>query len=153
MNIFPKSKIKSFWSNVEVGAPDECWLYKNKPNNSGYGTIHIGSRTDNTRKVIGVHRFSYMVANNCKIPDGLQINHKCYTRLCVNPNHLEVVTVSENLKKCRPYVRHFSKKTHCPKGHEYTKENTRLYKNRRHCKTCNRIACLKSYHKNKLDNK
>lgn len=84
------------------------------------------------------------------IPDGMQIDHACHTqdtecpggndcahRRCVNPEHLEPVTASENTVR----QRHFHRgKESCPKGHPYEGENLITGKDgKRRCRTCDRI--------------
>lgn len=146
--IYTESQVTLFWSKVIKDSPKNCWLFTGPFNNGGYGSITIGSRTDKSRKALGSHRFSYLLAYG-EIPDGLQIHHECNNRKCVNPKHLKAVTCSENLLARPPFDNHWKKKTHCPQGHEYNSENTRLNKGRRHCKECGRIACMKWYYKNK----
>lgn len=77
------------------------------------------------------HRWTYeeMVG---PIPDGLQIDHLCRNKGCVNPEHLEPVTHAENQR------RKALARTHCPKGHEWTPENTYINGGGRHCRTCSR---------------
>jgi hypothetical protein len=65
------------------------------------------------------------------IPDGLHIDHLCRNRACCHPDHLEAVTPRENVRRG---VR--SQVTHCPKGHEYTPENTKVKRGRRNCRAC-----------------
>jgi len=76
------------------------------------------------------------------IPAGLQLDHLCRNRLCVNPEHLEPVTCQENVLRGNGTAARLARVTHCPKGHEYTDENTYLYQRgrlgqyHRACRTC-----------------
>lgn len=74
------------------------------------------------------------------IPDGLQIDHLCRVRHCVNPAHLEPVTIAENVR------RGAAAQTHCKYGHEYTPENTVIHHGGRECRTCNRIRSRRRYY-------
>ena len=76
-----------FWAKVGKG-PD-CWLWLGAPSGAGYGMIKHGGRPQYA------HRVSYEV-NVGPIPDGMQVDHKCRNRMCVNPKHLRVVTDGEN---------------------------------------------------------
>lgn len=72
------------------------------------------------------------------VPEGLEVDHRCFNRACVNPFHLEAVTLAENRRRRRPV----ELKSHCPHGHPYSGPN--LYVNpttgRRHCRECMRQA-------------
>ena len=81
-----------------------CWLWLGRLMKNGYGAASRPYRT--------AHRLSY-VAFKGAIPKDLEIDHLCNVRLCVNPEHLELVTHAENMARMR------SRDTHCPAGHAY----------------------------------
>lgn len=126
-----------FWA--KVNKTDTCWLWLATKSHDGYGHFRVG------RKMVYAHRYLYEVTVNT-VPKGLELDHICRTRHCVNLNHLEPVTHKENMRRSL-FVR--APKTHCPRGHEYSKENTRVYKNLKNCRTCNRIRALREYHERK----
>jgi len=123
-----------------------CWVWSGyTKGKDGYGRISV------LGKKILAHRASYEFFNDTKIPDGLEVDHLCRNRKCVNPKHLELVTHSENAKRGMtgkvPCSSHFTqennpntKKTHCPKGHLYSSENTRIVNGKRVCIACNKLA-------------
>lgn len=76
----------------KVDRAETCWLWTGALNNSGYGTIKINGVT------VGAHRHSFELAGRV-IPDGLDLDHLCSVRRCVNPDHLEPVTRAENLRR------------------------------------------------------
>ena len=62
-------------------------------------------------------------------------------RRCVNPAHLEPVTFEENQRRSPiNFMLTNAEKTHCDSGHEFTPENTRMWRGHRFCKACNREA-------------
>lgn len=68
------------------------------------------------------------------VPAGLELDHLCRNRACVNVEHLEPVTHSENVWRSDHAQR---RKTHCPSGHTYSIHNTYVTpSNRRMCRTC-----------------
>lgn len=120
---------------------DDCWLYAGYKSDLGYGQLWVN------RKRYIVHRLSYetFVA---PIPDGLLIDHLCSVRHCINPDHLEPVTARVNTLRGQGVLAN-KRKTHCPKGHEYSADNT-SYNSRgwRVCKACESIRHAKYYHSN-----
>jgi len=79
-----------FWAKVEK--TDYCWNWIPSKYNGIYGQIFCSG------KLIGVHRFSYELFKGM-IPTGLVIDHMCKNKRCVNPDHLEAVTHSVNIKR------------------------------------------------------
>lgn len=126
-----------FWQKVEKG-PDH-WMWTGGTTTLGYGTIWDYDRQRNSM----AHRVSWEIAYGQKIPEGLVIDHLCRIPGCVNPRHLQVVSISENTSRGLAPIMgglHNSRKTHCPQGHEYTPENTYIYERgigqSRVCRTC-----------------
>jgi len=122
-----------FWQKVDDSAgPDWCWLFTASLSPRGYGRFAINGRPR------FAHRIAYELLIG-PIPHGLILDHLCRIRACVNPAHLEPVTNRENLLRGVGLTATNAAKTHCPKGHEYTPQNTwTSAKNQRHCRTCRR---------------
>lgn len=66
--------------------------------NDGYAVVWIGSRTDQSARVVSAHRVVWEHFNG-PVPDGLELDHLCRQRACCNPEHLEAVTKSENIRR------------------------------------------------------
>lgn len=132
---------------VELHADDErfrakytvlengCWQWLDVLNSSGYGTFSV-----NCRKQLA-HRYIWEKTHG-RIPKGLVIDHLCRNRGCVKIEHLEVVPPKENARRGDPDKRrgaHLREKTHCPQGHPYDQENTRIdTAGSRVCRQCGR---------------
>lgn len=87
------------------------------------------------RRRMLAHRFAYERAHGA-IPEGGVIDHLCRNTRCVNPQHMEVVSIGENVRRGVPGN---TKVTHCPQGHPYAGEN--LYvkpTGQRQCRRCRR---------------
>lgn len=105
-----------FWRKVYAD-PSGCWLWRASLNNWGYGKFRWNNRD-------GVaHRVAYEVLVG-PIPTGRQIDHLCRTPKCVRPDHLEPVTVRENVLRGVGLSAANARKTHCPQGHPYDLLNT-----------------------------
>ena len=79
-----------FWSKVDTSG--DCWLWTDPPNGAGYGSFRVGGRT------VGAHVVSVEIDGR-EVPAGMEVDHLCCTRLCVRPDHLEVVTHVENMRR------------------------------------------------------
>ena len=71
---------------------DGCWLWNGGLSTSGYGTVYHNGRTRRAHRVIWEMRVG-------EVPGGLEFDHLCRVRCCVNPDHLELVTRSENIRR------------------------------------------------------
>jgi hypothetical protein len=76
---------------VDAGHDTPCWLWKRHINGTGYGMVRDG-------KLRLAHRVYYERAKG-PIPEGLTLDHLCRQRHCVNPDHLEAVTLKENIRR------------------------------------------------------
>lgn len=118
-----------YWSKVDrSGGDNACWLWT-AFTQKGYGRF----------EGVVAHRVAYELLVG-PIPDGLQLDHLCRVRQCVNPAHLEPVTNAENARRAAVA------RTHCVHGHEFTPENTSLNRRgARVCRTCTREQGTEHY--------
>lgn len=119
---------------VEVDTSSGCWLWRGRINDGGYGTY--GSRL--------AHREIFLLYGG-EIEDGLELDHLCRVRCCVNPAHLEAVTRQTNVLRGEGPAGVNARKTHCPKDHPYSEENTYItVRGKRRCRICQGAANKKS---------
>lgn len=105
----------------------ECWRWTGAHNPKGYGQLVVA----NKRKA--VHRLAYELWVGT-IGDGLEIDHTCNVRDCVNPAHLEAVSHAENVRRTA------DRRTRCPHGHDLVPANIkwRMTRGRKYpaCRRC-----------------
>ena len=127
--------IERFWAKINKYGPiptirpelGPCWIWLAGKNRDGYGQFRPFANAGEQ----GAHRFAYEWLIG-PVSEGLQLDHLCRVRHCVNPAHLEPVTCAINTQRGSN-----GNKTHCHKGHPFDKSNTRHRSDgRRSCRTC-----------------
>lgn len=96
----PRREDARFWEKVD--ASGDCWEWTAAYCGSGnpYGNFRVGSMREGTRRHVKAHRWAWEHLVG-PIPEGMFIDHLCYNTLCVNPDHLRVVTHRENMRTAR----------------------------------------------------
>jgi len=120
----------------------ECRFLPNKPRRDGYVSLTRGGG------YFYAHRYVYEQEVG-PIPDGLTLDHLCRNRACVNPDHLEPVTMRVNTLRGETITARNAAKTRCDKGHEFTPENTMRKPDGRRCRVCQRASEARYYERNK----
>lgn len=122
-------------------SPGGCWLWSG-PVTAGYSKAWFDGKSITGHRLMYTHYVGV-------VPAGLQLDHLCRNRLCVNPYHLEPVTSRENnLRNPNSVLSINLGKTHCVHGHELSGDN--LYvtpAGRRNCRACRVAAARRSVSK------
>lgn len=79
-----------FWRQVDKSL--DCWNWKGGCTGAGYGSF-----TSNGSNLLA-HRISYTLTIG-PIAEGMTLDHLCRNTRCVNPDHLEPVTLLENIRR------------------------------------------------------
>jgi len=124
---------------VDRGHTTPCWIWTAARSQDGYGLVRYDGRMQRA------HRAAYTDLVGA-IPEGLQLDHLCRQRDCVNPAHLEPVTGRENTLRSTGPTALNAEKTHCPEGHPYSGSNLYQRPNGgRGCVECRRAAWRRYY--------
>lgn len=141
-----KTLQERFWEKVDKNGANGCWLWVASLNNDGYGQFW---GKDRMRKA---HRVSYELVRG-EIPKGLELDHLCKIRHCINPDHLEPVTYRENQSRSSQTILAIHRaRDFCPQGHPLEGDNLtmdHLKRGWRNCLTCNRERSRQWYRDNK----
>lgn len=136
----PRPVLERFMEKVSPEPNSGCWLWTGgiRPAD-GYGAIWSQDR----KRMLLAHRVAYELFVGAP-PAGLDLDHKCRVRCCVNPDHLRAVSRRENvLAGFGSPVQENHRKQYCSRGHEFTSENTKLIPWRasvhRRCRICIKI--------------
>lgn len=126
------SLVERLWRNIRQD-PSGCWIWTGRVGTHGYGEIQAEGRRWT------VPRLMYSLLVEPLAPEQ-QPDHRCRVRSCVNPAHLEPVTLRENVLRGNSPAAVNARKTHCPQGHLYNEGNTyrRPGTGHRQCRECMR---------------
>jgi hypothetical protein len=131
MTMMPYQRVLNRVSYPDTG----CWVFEGA---RAWGYGRIGLTIDGHKRVRQAHRVVYEALVG-PVPEGLDLDHLCRNRACVNPNHLEPVTRQINLLRGDTIPAHHAAKTHCPAGHAYDEANTGHDRGTRRCRACDRV--------------
>lgn len=114
-----------FWARVQIGAPEDCWLWQGTRKDSGYGTFSVDGRSRAAQQV------AWELRNGKPWPKGLDSCHTCDNRPCVNPDHIipgtrefNVLDMFSKGRQAGPTADNLAK-THCCNGHPLSGANLR----------------------------
>jgi len=136
---------RKFWDKVEFGhGPGACWTWRAALDNHGYGRFNVGR--EGGYRVLGAHGLAYRLLVG-EVRDGLELDHLCRNRACVNPAHLEPVPHKTNMARGA-----WSAKTHCPRGHPYSGGNLHVATTgSRSCRACRAAGEMRRVNRFKHD--
>lgn len=127
--------LQQIYDQFEHPSPKYCWLWTRGKSGAGYGVVHYDGRMRSVHIVLYVSVFG-------PVPEGLELDHLCRNRNCVNPWHLEPVTHQENILRGNTIMARLARQTHCKRGHLLEGDNLYVGKKRwgRNCIACAKIT-------------
>lgn len=130
--------IDAFAKHTDKNSGGSCWVWTGAKFVSGYGMMVVNY------KYLRAHRWAYEYFVG-PIPNGLELDHLCRNKLCVNPDHLEAVTHKVNMERSvHPMGPRPKPVSSCKRGHEFNAENTDYRPTStggvsRNCRICQKI--------------
>ena len=137
-------------SRCRIDGQTGCWLWTGHIDRGGYGALGMWVEGAQKHKTVRAHREAYESFIG-PIPSGLFLDHLCRNRRCVNPQHLEPVTLAENIRRGESPSAIAARKVVCKRGHSLVAlENVRVRPTGRTCRACDRIRWLNCRNKRLL---
>jgi len=134
-SLLPRNVAIKIGPPIMAGYRTPCWPWIAAKTN-GYGVVQHKGHVQRAHRVIRTILIG-------PIPGGLEPDHLCRNRWCVNPEHTEPVTGWVNILRGESQSAKHARQTHCLRGHAFTLENTYLrkrgHKTERFCRECCRI--------------
>jgi len=127
-----RQTVERFWRHADRSG--DCWLWTGCLGTGGYGRFTIGPGSQ-----VYAHRFAWAVVFGVPPDSSLTVDHLCNIRACVNPIHLALVPIRDNVLRGESFAAKNAAKTRCSRGHPFDDMNTRIAPSgQRVCRRCSR---------------